>query len=252
VLIANDIRFALDPVCFARAAGFDLDRWQADLLTARPQRALLNCSRQSGKSTVCAIAATHTAAYEANSLVVIVSPSQRQSAEMLRNVRQLHAKVDGLPELAAESVLKIELANGSRVLALPGAQDGKTIRGLAGARLVIVDEAARVEDELLAAVRPMLATRSDGAFIMLSTPAGKRGAFFDLWHDNDPKWTRVRVPASDCPRISKEWLAEELKALGAARFSEEYELAFIDADSSAFPTSIIDRAFTTELLPLWQ
>jgi hypothetical protein len=153
--------------------------------------------------------------------------------------------------LRAESVLKVELANGSRVLALPGGEQGKTIRGLAGARLIIVDEAARVEDELLAAVRPMLATRSDGAFVMLSTPAGKRGFFYDVWHDGDPKWTRVRVPASECPRISKEWLAEELKALGAARFSEEYELAFIDADSSAFPSSIIDRAFTKELLPLW-
>lgn len=251
MLIANDIRFALDAPAFAQAAGYDLDPWQRDLLTTMPLRASLNCSRQSGKSTACALMATHTAAFEADSLVIICSPSQRQSAEMLRSVRQMHGKVDGLPELVSESVLKLELANGSRVLALPGGDQGKTIRGLAGARLVIVDEAARVEDELFAVVRPMLATRSDGQFVMLSTPAGKRGFWYENWHDNDPKWTRVRVPASDCPRISKEWLAEELKALGAARFSEEYELAFIDADSSAFPTSIIDRAFTTELLPLW-
>jgi hypothetical protein len=251
MLIARDMAYALDPVAFAQAAGIACDPWQADLLTGMPKRGLLNCSRQSGKTTTCSLMATHVASYEPDSLVVIVSPSQRQSTEMLRSVRMLHQKVDGLPELVSESVLKIELANGSRVLALPGGEQGKTIRGLAGARLVIVDEAARVEDELLAAVRPMLATRSDGAFIMLSTPAGKRGAFYELWHDGDQKWTRVRVPASACPRISKEWLAEELKALGAARFSEEYELAFIDADSSAFPTSIIDRAFTTELLPLW-
>ncbi len=252
MLIARDLSYALDPVAFAQAAGIVCDPWQAGLLGAMPRRALLNCSRQSGKTTTCALMATHVAAYEADSLVVIVSPSQRQSAEMLRGVRQLHGKVDGLPELIGDSVLKIELANGSRVLALPGGEQGKTIRGLAGARLVIVDEAARVEDELLAAVRPMLATRSDGAFIMLSTPAGKRGAFYELWHDGDPKWTRVRVPASDCPRISQEWLDEELKALGAARFSEEYELQFIDPESSAFPTDIITRAFTTELMPLWQ
>jgi hypothetical protein len=250
-VLARDLSLALDRVAFAEAAGIVCDRWQADLLIGMPLRATLNCCRQSGKSTTCAIAATHTASFEPDSLVIIVSPSQRQSAEMLRTVRQMHSKVEGLPELVSESVLKLELANGSRVLALPGGEHGAKIRGLAGARLIIVDEASRVEDELFAVVRPMLATRSDGQFWMLSTPAGKRGFWYQNWIDNDPLWKRVRVPASDCPRISKEWLAEELKALGAARFSEEYELAFIDADSSAFPTTIIDRAFTTELLPLW-
>jgi hypothetical protein len=85
----------------------------------------------------------------------------------------------------------------------------------------------------------------------LSTPAGRRGAFYELWHNNDPTWHRVRVPASDCPRISKEFLADELRELGAARFSEEYELAFIDSDTSAFSTAIIDSAFTSEVSTLW-
>jgi hypothetical protein len=59
---------------------------------------------------------------------------------------------DDAPVVQAESVLKLEFANGSRVLALPGSE--KTIRGIAGAALVVIDEASRVEDELLAAVRP--------------------------------------------------------------------------------------------------
>jgi hypothetical protein len=47
--------------------------------------------------------------------------------------------------------------------------------------LVAFAQACGIEsDPWLAAVRPMLATRSDGAFIVLSTPAGKRGAFYDL------------------------------------------------------------------------
>jgi hypothetical protein len=117
---------------------------------------------------------------------------------------------------------------------------------------VIVDEAARVEDELFAVVRPMLATRSDGQFIMLSTPAGKRGFWYENWIDNDSNWHRVRVPASECPRISKEWLDEELKALGGARFSEEYELQFIDQEDAAFPTTLIDALINKELKPLWQ
>jgi hypothetical protein len=247
-VLARDIRFALDAAAFAESCGIVCDPWQADLLRAAPQRGLLCCSRQSGKSTVTALDALHTAVYTPAALVVIASPSQRQSAEMLRTLKLLHGKLDGAPAFATESVLKIELANGSRVVALPGTE--KTVRGLAGAALVVLDEAARVEDELLAALRPMLAT-SAGRLIMLSTPAGKRGAFYEAWHSGDPTWHRVRVPASDCPRITKEFLADELRALGQARFSEEYELAFIDSASSAFPTDIITRAFREDILPLW-
>ena len=55
------------------------------------------------------------------------------------------------------------------------------MRGYAAADLVIIDEAARVEDDLISAFRPMLAT-SNGRLIALTTPAGKRGWFFDAWH----------------------------------------------------------------------
>ncbi len=249
--LVRDLTLALDAVAFAQAAGIEPDPWQANALANPPRRGLWCCSRQSGKTTTVAIKVLHTAAFEPGSLIILVAPAQRQSAELLRTIRGMHGKIDSLPELRGDSVLRIEMENGSRILALPGDAGGKTIRGLANARLVIVDEASRVDDELFAAVRPMLATNRDGAMILLSTPAGKRGAFYELWHNGDPTWTRVRVPASDCPRISKEFLAEELRELGQARYSEEYELAFIDADSSAFSTSIIDAAFDPEVRPLW-
>jgi len=132
-------------------------------------------------------------------------------------------------------------------VALPG--DERTIRGFAGAALVVLDEASRIEDELIAAVRPMLAT-SQGRLIALSTPFGKRGFFFEAWH-GDPSWHRVKIAASDCPRISKEFLEEELRELGAQRFSEEYQLEFLDSSEAVFPTGIIDQAFSTEVKPLW-
>lgn len=247
MLIGRDIACALDPTLFAEAAAIVCDPWQAGLLRVMPRRGLLLCSRQSGKTTVTAVMALHVAKYTPDALIVVVSPSQRQSAEMLRTIRLLHAKIEGEAPLGAESILKIEMANGSRIIALPGSE--RTVRGLAGVKLAVVDEAAGVEDDLLAAIRPMLAT-SNGSLIALSTPKGKRGWFYDAWH-GDEDWHRVRVPASDCPRISKEFLDEERRALGAMRFSEEYELAFIDADSSVFPTTIIDSIIRKDILPLW-
>jgi Terminase large subunit, T4likevirus-type, N-terminal len=250
-MMTADIARAVDPVLLARDCGIEQpDPWQATLLRERPRRSLLLCARQSGKSTVTALAALDTAIYQAPALVLLVSPSQRQSAELFRTVMIFHSKLDGAPALNMESVLRAEFANGSRILALPGTE--RTIRGYAAADLVVIDEAARVEDELLAAVRPMLATSSGGGrLIALTTPAGKRGWFFDAWTRADD-WHRTKVAATDCPRITREFLDEELRELGAQRFSEEYGLEFLDPDEAVFPTAIIDAAFTQEVIPLWK
>ena len=181
-MMARDLARCLDPVLFALDCGIVPDPWQAEVLRTRPRRQLLLCSRQSGKSTVTALSALWQAIYEPG-LIVIVSPSQRQSAEMFRTLMLYHSKLEGAPALNGESVLKAEFANGSRILALPGTE--KTVRGLANVSLAIVDEAARVDDELLTAIRPMMATSTGGGrLIALTTPAGKRGWFFEAWTFN--------------------------------------------------------------------
>ena len=90
----------------------------------------------------------------------------------------------------------------------------------------------------------------DGSLIMLSTPFGRRGEFHRAWTEGEG-WTRVRVPASACPRLTPAFLDEELRELGRQRYSEEYELVFLEPDESCFPSAIIDSAFTTEVRPLW-
>jgi phage FluMu gp28-like protein len=151
--------------------------------------------------------------------------------------------------IAQESVLRVELSTGSRVIALPSSET--TIRGYAAVDLVIIDEAARVPDELIQAVRPMRATSAGGGrLIGLSTPRGRRGWFFDAWH-GDGDWNRVRVTTDMCPRISQEFLDSELRELGAQRFAEEFGLEFLEADDAVFPTAVIDAAFTADVERLW-
>jgi hypothetical protein len=190
------------------------------------------------------------ALYEAPALVLLVSPAQRQSSELFRVFMSAYQKLKDVPELVQESLLKCELANGSRVIALPSSE--RTLRGFAKVDLCVIDEAARCPDELLGALRPMMAvSRAGGRLIALSTPAGRRGWFFEAWSGNDPVWDRTRVAAEDCPRISKEFLAEELKELGALRFSEEYSLQFVDDTTAVFPSHLIDAAFVDSVRPLW-
>ena len=98
----------------------------------------------------------------------------------------------------------------------------------------------------------MLATSAGGGrLIALTTPRGKRGFFFESWIGAGD-WVRIKVPASQCPRISQEFLDEELKALGPLVFSEEYQLEFRDDEEAVFPHAIIEAAFRAEILPLWE
>ena len=135
MLIASDLHRCLDPVQVAIDCGIQPDAWQAKLLRERPKRALLLCSRQSGKTEVAMHLGLWTALFEPGSLVLIVSPSQRQSQEVFRRLLIAYGKLADVPKLAQESALRAELDNGSRIIALPGSE--KTTRGYAAARMVI-------------------------------------------------------------------------------------------------------------------
>ena len=137
--------------------GFTPDPWQTEVLRSDSKRILLNCSRQSGKSTVTAIMALHTGLYRPGSLILCLSPTLRQSGELFHNVSRFYGVDPAVPS-KSESALKLELENGSRIISLPGKE--QNVRGYAGVTLLIVDEAARVPDDLYYAVRPMLAVSS--------------------------------------------------------------------------------------------
>lgn len=119
---------------------------------------LLNCSRQSGKSTVTATLAIHTALYDPGALVLMLSPSPRQSQELFRKALGLYQALGRPVSPESESTLKLELETSSRIVSAPGKEG--TVRGYSGVRLLIVDEASRVPDELYAGVRSMMAVSS--------------------------------------------------------------------------------------------
>jgi hypothetical protein len=247
ITLGRDFARALDPVLLARDCGIDPDPVQASLLTSTSRKVLINACRQWGKSTVTGLIALHAALYEAPAMIILVSPSQPQSTELFKKIHDAWAKLPGAPESRQETLTRMQLANGSRIVSLPGSE--KTIRGYSGATVVVVDEAARVPDDLLGAVRPMLAT-TNGRFFALSTPAGKRGWWYEAWLRGEG-WQRVTVKGSECPRILPSFLEEERSALGPLRFSQEYLCEFIDSETSVFASELIQQAMTDEFEPFF-
>ncbi len=241
--IAADLARALDPAAFSEQAGLVPDPWQAGVLRSAAPRLLLNCSRQSGKSTVTGVLAVHTALYTPGALVLLLSPTLRQSQELFKKCLAVYRALGRPVPPETESALRLELENDSRILSLPGKEH--TVRGFSGVRLLVVDEASRVPDDLYYSMRPMLAV-SGGRLVALSTPFGTRGWWYEAWRSDEP-WERYEVPATSCPRIPAAFLEEERRTLGQWWFDQEYGCQFLDALTQAFRREDIEQAFAEEV-----
>ncbi|VVB90737.1 Uncharacterised protein [uncultured archaeon] len=249
-MLSNDLRLALDAVAFAREAlGFEPDPWQANVLRWNGKRLLLNCCRQSGKSSTAAVLALHRALYHPGSLILVVSPSLRQSGELFRKVTDFlsNIKLEQQPLLKEDNRLSLTLDNNSRIVSLPSTET--TVRGFSGASLIIEDEASRVPDELYYAVRPMLAV-SGGRLILMSTPFGKRGHFFHEFVEGGEGWERISIPASECPRISQDFLKEEQATMPDFFFRAEYLCEFTETVDQVFSYEQVQGALSDDIEPL--
>jgi hypothetical protein len=179
---ATELAIRLDPSLLMEAVGFSSpDPWQSQLLRSRAPRILLLCSRQLGKSTATACLALYEACYYNDSLILVVSRSERQALLLFEKVQRFYRRLRPV-ESAKELATSIKLINGSEIVALPG--DGDTIRGYSDPRLIVLDEASRIPDSVKAAVMPMLVA-SDGRLVALSTPRGRSGWFYEAWTSND-------------------------------------------------------------------
>ena len=115
----SSIALALDPALIMTASGMTPDSWQSTLIRDTENWWLLLCTRQGGKTQAISALALATALNRKGALCLILTPSERQSKEVLRCVSQYYLALYGLPIRSdAITALKIEFENGSRIIAL--------------------------------------------------------------------------------------------------------------------------------------
>jgi hypothetical protein len=256
VSLARDLLYGLDPISFAADCGMpDLDPWQRKFLAVGAEatgkrNVLILASRQVGKTESCILRALHVAHTEPGETVVVVSSRQETSNEFILRAKAAYAKLPAALELVGDAVTRITLANGSRIIGLPSSEDG--IRGIPRVRGLLVDEAVRVSDGLYGACRPMLVVHPRGELIGLTSAGNASGWFYDSWQDPETIFEKIEIPASSCPRLTPEVLANERKALGETRYKTEYLLEWLAAAEAAFDPEILARCFNNkEIRPLW-
>jgi hypothetical protein len=173
----------------------------------------------------------------------------RRNAKVRKRLRRVReAVIAAGARLKSDNVYGLELENGSRALALPGSDD--SIRGLTVDAWIVADEAARLPENLISALRPMRARRPQARFAMLSTAWSRTDPFWTAWTDDDPSWIKLQATADVTPSLFSEgFLAQERRALGEQNFRREYLGIPCGGHVGPFPWELFERA-TERAAPL--
>src|SRR5664280_1009529 len=237
----REIAYRLNPVLWMREVlSITPHAWQETFLRAeRGASIVVLTSRQVGKTTAAACGMAHSALFMPGSLSVVACPTQNQSAEALRKVREM-IRMAGA-ELTTENIFKLELANGSRVLALPGTEE--SIRGLTVDAWIVADEAARLDPAIMAALHPMRTQRPNARFTMLSTAWSRTDPFWPVWASDDPSWIHINATVDVAPElIAPDVLERARRQLSEDDFKREYRGIPGGTQVSPFTFGLYERA----------
>ena len=245
------------------------DRWQQQALN-HEGNLVLRTGRQVGKSTVVAVKAYNLAMEFEGTTTLVVAAVQRQSSLLFEKIRAMfdmdnRAAIDKAltgkvfnnqkekrnAEKAASiyieepTLTRLRLKNGSEIICVPTGRTGAGIRGFT-VDFLIADEAARIPDEVWVAILPMMATskkqRGTGWQILLSTPLGKRGYFYDCCQDKD--FLHIHFSSEKCKRINKKYLRTQKKNLTKVQYAQEFLGDFIEDYCQFFASDLVDNATT--------
>ena len=236
----REIAYRVDPALWVREIlGVTPTPWQETFLRSPLGASILALTaRQVGKTTTAAWAIAHCMLFSPGSLSVIGCPAQRQSAEAVRRVKVFLIKAGA--KLESDNVYGLELENGSRVLALPSSDD--SIRGLTVDGWIIADEAARLPNDLIAALRPMRARRPEARFAMLSTAWSRTDPFWTAWAGDEQSWIRLNATADTNRYVFSGISGARAAALGEDAFKREYLGIPAGAHASPFTWELYERA----------
>jgi len=234
----------------ANVLGVTPFEYQTEFLDSDDSRKCFTSGRQVGKSRCCAWYGLHRAATTQNTLVLITAPSLRQSSNLFKQLRTEMSQAgatdatisDDAWGIDRDTQTIIEFENDSEIHCLPTGRNGNQIRGYT-ADLIIVDEAAFIDDSIFEDVLEPMTFATDGELVLASTPYGTSGYFYQAF--NDPDWYSQRVASWDNPLIEDEDLERFTEGKTRAQIKREVEGRFVEDADSFLSTELIREALGT-------
>ena len=231
------------------AFGWDAFDYQVAPLNDTSKRLVISTGRQIGKTEMAAIRGLYNAVWHDDSVTLILSPNQRQSNILFRRMKYFLNRNAVMPDdvripitesITRETQTVIELGNGAEIHSLPASEDGDNIRGFT-AHMIIVDEAAKIKDDVYKVIRPMLLT-TRGTLILQGSPKGMSNYFYKCYSEPTWKFSPYHFPSSVSPLISDEDIEEARLTLPDNEFRQEYLGEFISSVGVMFTPEEVDAA----------
>jgi hypothetical protein len=228
---------------------------------------VFSVGRQSGKSTLGAMAAVHNATLRPDldalvphgrvRYVLAAAPAEVQAREF---VTLCAAMIDASPALARLATVKTDridfvLASGARTAIRAMPANSRSVRGVS-ASMIVLDEFAHFIDtdgsasdaRMFAALEPSTRVFGDLARILiLSTPFGETGRFYELFMAAEdgvmPSSRAVRAPVWDVDeRLDEAWRDRKRVEVGEDTFRQEYGAEWVAGGGQFFDLRGIEYA----------
>ena len=201
-------------------------------------------SRQLGLSTLTAAYAVWMAMFRKDKTVLVIATKLAVAQNFIKKVK---IALSGIPkwmwitDITAKNTQAIEFSNGSAIKAVPTSDDAGRSEALS---LLIVDEAAFIRnfDELWKGLYPTLST--GGRAIIVSTPNGTGGQYYDLYHNAESKtneFNPIKLPWDVHPERSDEWFQNESKNLNKQQVAQELLCDFQASGETFMATEDIEK-----------
>lgn len=226
---------------------FHLYPYQEDAIDSfnKYDRNIILKSRQLGISTLIAGYSLWMILFNNDKNILVVAIDQTTSKNLVTKVRVMYENLPSWLKLksAEDNKLSLRLVNGSQIKAV--ASTGTSGRSEA-LSLVIIDEAAFVDnaEELWASLQQTLST--GGRAILLSTPNGTGNFFHKMWvmaEAGESAFNTIRLPWQVHPERTIGWRQRQDVELGIRLAAQE-----CDCDFSTSGNTVISPVLLNELL----
>ena len=210
-------------------------------------------SRQLGISTLSAAYAAWLALFYKDKNVLVIATKLSVAMNFIKKVKvaiKTLPKWLVLPEIVSNNKQSVEFSNGSQIKAIPTSDDAGRSEALS---LLIVDEAAFVRnfDELWMGLYPTLST--GGRAIILSTPNGVGGQYYDLYMKADSgenEFHPIKLPWDVHPDRGNQWFENECKNLSPKQIAQELMCDFAASGETFLNADDIERIRSSIRTPM--
>lgn len=230
---------------------FDLFKFQEETLQAFAEYKfnIILKSRQMGISTLVAAYSLWVMIFNKDKNILLISLKQEDAKDVITKVRFANEKLPTWLKIKCleDNRLSLKFANGSGIKAASTTKKSGVGQALS---LLIIDEAALIEEanELWTSAQPTLST--GGNCIVLSTPRGVGNWFHQMWQgaeeNNDGRVGKngfhpIRLPWNLHPERNDEWRRiEGAKQGNPKKASQEYDCDFLASGDNVIDMAVIE------------